>query len=142
VIQFAGSATDLAGLTFYLTLKTTTGNKYWSVAMTFQRSFAFSSEALWQSSIATADRFGNYEVMDYSEVDKYMMRGVETTHIVAEVPLAVDGMLALTFSGLDWSTSSITILDASTITDEIGNLWNRNGVAQEYSRLITSQTIS
>lgn len=82
--------------------------------------------------------------MEYSEVDKYMMRGTETTHIVAEVPLATNGMLALAFSGRDWSASdmSITRLAAETMTDEIGNLWNQDGVAEEHSHLITSDTIS
>lgn len=82
--------------------------------------------------------------MEYSEVDKYMMRGTETTHIVAEVPLATNGMLALAFSGRDWSASdmSITRLAAETLTDEIGNLWNQDGVAEEHSHLTTSDTIS
>lgn len=82
--------------------------------------------------------------MEYSEVDKYMMRGTETTHIVAEVPLATNGMLALAFSGRDWSASdmSITPLAAETLTDEIGNLWNQDGVAEEHSHLTTSDTIS
>lgn len=82
--------------------------------------------------------------MEYSEVDKYMMRGTETTHIVAEVPLATNGMLALAFSGRDWSASdmSVTPLAAETLTDEIGNLWNQDGVAEEHSHLTTSDTIS
>jgi len=53
VLAFAGAATDLAGLTFYLTIRTTAGaGEYWSVALTFQRSFAYSVESAWLSNIA------------------------------------------------------------------------------------------
>ena len=145
MLAFAGAATDLAGLTFYLTIRTTAGaGEYWSVALTFQRSFAYSVESAWLSNIAKPDLFGNYEIMEYSDVETYMMRGTETTHIVAEVPLATNGMLALSFSGRDWSASdmSITRLAAETMTDESGNLWNRDGVAEEHSHLTTSDTIS
>jgi len=58
--------------------------------------------------------------------------------------LAANGMLALTFSGHDWDDTddnSLTLLAADTITDELGNLWNQDGVAEEHSHLTTSDTI-